>query len=53
MRLNNQALIKIKGGNTNISGSLLNSVATLINTLLGVGRTIGTAIRMATSGTRC
>jgi len=53
MKLNNQELKRIQGGNTNISGSLLNSVATLINTVLGMGRSIGSAIRMVTSGTRC
>jgi len=53
MILKEHELIKVEGGNTNISGSLLNSVATLINTVLGIGRTIGSALRMATSGTRC
>ena len=51
--MSNQDLMNIQGGSTNISGSLLNSVATLINTVLGVGRTIGSAVRMAISGSRC
>ena len=53
MILKEKELIKVQGGNINISGSLLNSVATLINTVLGMGRTIGSAIRMATNGSRC
>ena len=53
MNMSNQELIQINGGTTNVSGSLLNAVSTLFNTVLGVGRVIGTAIRMATTNTRC
>ena len=53
MNLNNYELMQIEGGTTNVSGSLLNAVSTLINTVLGVGRVIGTSIRMAISGSRC
>ena len=53
MKLRDSQLKLITGGNSNISGSLLSAVATLINTVLGVGRTIGSAIRMVTTGTRC
>ena len=51
--LKNQELIKINGGTTNVSGSLINALATLINTVLGVGRSIGSAFRMAKTGSRC
>ena len=53
MMLNNTELLKITGGATNISGTLLNAVAKLIDTVLSIGRVIGTAIRMTKSGTKC
>ena len=51
--LKKQELIKIDGGTTNVSGTLVNAVSSLINTVLGVGRVIGTSIRMAITGARC
>ena len=53
MTLKEKELRQIYGGNINITGALLNSVSTLINTVFGVGRSLGTVIRMVTSGTRC
>jgi len=53
MKLENHEMLIISGGSTAFSGTLLNSVAKLINTVLDVGRTIGTSIRMITTGKRC
>lgn len=50
--MNNEALILIKGGAT-ISGTLLSSIAKLINTFLEMGRSIGSALRMIRSGKKC
>ena len=44
-------LLNINGGA--ISGTLINAVAKLIGAFLEIGRTIGTAIRMARSKTKC
>lgn len=52
MILNNNKLLTIEGG-ASISGTLLNSIAKLINTIFDVGRAIGTAISMSTSGKKC
>ena len=51
--LSNQELIKIEGGATTISGTLLNAVAKLITTVLDIGRAIGSAISMIKSGNKC
>ena len=53
MNLENNEMLVIYGGSTAFSGTLLNSIAKLINTVMDVGRTIGTAIRMVATGKRC
>ena len=49
-----EELINIVGGGTsNISGTLLNSISKLIETLLDLGKSIGSAIRYKKSGLVC
>jgi len=49
--LSNDELINIKGGA--FSSTLLNSVSRLIETLLKLGQTVGTAIRRSVSKKYC
>ena len=49
--LNKQEPIKIEGGA--ISGTLINAFMRSINTLLDLGRSLGTAIRRASSNRVC
>ena len=51
MKLENCELIQIIGGN--ISGTLLNSISKIIDTIMDVGRSLGTAIRMIYSKRSC
>ena len=51
MKLDNDNLIKVVGGS--ISGTLLNSITNLIDTIMDVGRSFGTAIKMMFSGRSC
>lgn len=51
MKLNEQDLIKIQGGL--ISASLLNAFSRAITTILGLGRTVGSAIRRIYSKNYC
>ena len=53
MLLKDNELIMINGGSTAFSGTLLNAVAKLMDTVLGVGRTIGSALRMIVTGRKC
>lgn len=50
--LDKEELFKIFGG-TSISGTLINSFVRAINTVLDIGRSLGTAIRRIISGTLC
>ncbi len=52
MQLNNQELIMISGG-LSLSGTLINSISRGINSLLEVGRSLGTAIRRIISKNLC
>ena len=52
MKLEYNDLINIYGGST-ISGTLLNSVSRILETIMDVGRSLGTSIRMIYSGKRC
>lgn len=45
-------MVNIVGGAT-ISGSVLNSISRLINTVLEIGRAVGSSIRMIVSKKRC
>lgn len=49
--LNELELKKIKGGG--ISGTLINSFARAINSLLGLGRSLGTSIRRINDNKLC
>ena len=53
MRLENNQLIKINGGATNISGAFLNSIGRAIDAIMDVGRSLGTAIRRIYSRNVC
>lgn len=53
MIINDLELTKITGGATTISGTLINAVCKLVNTLLELGRTVGSAIRTAQTGRKC
>lgn len=45
-------LLQIVGG-INITGSLINAIYKGINTIMEVGRSLGSAIRRAIGGTMC
>lgn len=49
--LSNEELINVKGGA--FSSTLLNSVSRLIDTLLKLGQTVGSAIRRSLSKNYC
>lgn len=51
MILSKEELLKISGGE--VSASLINAIARGISVFLDLGRTIGAAIRRATSGKTC
>ncbi len=51
MIINNEEMINVSGGA--ISGSMLNAISRGLSTLLDLGRSLGTAIRMIYSGKRC
>ena len=51
--LQDYELYGIVGGRVSFSASLLNALSRGINTILDLGRTLGTSIRMITSGRRC
>lgn len=50
--LNKDVMLEIEGG-INISGSLISAFTKAINTILEVGRSLGTAIRRINSGQTC
>lgn len=52
LELNNNELLKIVGG-INWSGSFFNSIARAIDTVMDVGRSLGSAIRRITNGSLC
>lgn len=52
MKLENYQLIKVQGGGA-ISGTLLNSIGRVIESVMDVGRSLGTAIRMIYSKKTC
>ena len=51
-KLNQEELLQISGG-LNITASLINSIARIGNTLLELGRSIGTAIIRLYKGKAC
>lgn len=52
MELNKEQLLLINGG-INITGTLLNNIVRGINTILELGRSVGTAIRRIGSNNIC
>lgn len=52
MKLENHELIIIRGG-ASISATFLNSISRLVESLMDVGRSLGTAIRMIYSNRSC
>ena len=46
-------LYTIIGGRINFSAALINAFSRGVNTILDLGRTLGTSIRMIASGKRC
>lgn len=54
MIIKEEELLYITGGaSKNISGTLINSISKLIETLLDLGRSIGSAIRYKRSNITC
>lgn len=49
--MNDYELLKISGGG--VSGSILNAVSRLINTLLELGRAIGSSFRRIKTNNKC
>lgn len=50
--LNQDILLEIEGG-VNLSGNLVSAFTKAINAILGVGRSLGTAIRRINGGQIC
>lgn len=53
MIISNEELNNVIGGASNISGTLINSIVKLIETLLDLGRSIGSAVRYKKSNITC
>ena len=51
--LNNKELMNIEGGANWFSASFINATARAIETIMNVGRSLGSAIRRAVSGSVC
>lgn len=52
--LNNTELMEVFGGGTSIiTAAFLNSAARLIDTIMSVGRSLGSSIRRAINGSYC
>lgn len=51
--LNNKELMKIEGGANWMSASFFNAASRAADTLLDIGRSLGSAIRRAISGNVC
>ena len=46
-------LVDVVGGGFSLTATFLNAFSRAINTVMDLGRTIGTSIRMFVSGKRC
>lgn len=46
-------LIEVVGGGNTLSGTLLNAMSKIINTVLDTGRSLGSAIRRIKTGNVC
>ena len=51
--LDNRQLFEISGGASWFSGAFFTSISRAIETVMNVGRSLGSAIRRAVSGTIC
>lgn len=51
--MTNEELIKVYGGGTSVSGTFINAICKFVNTLLELGRTIGSAIKYSKNGKAC
>lgn len=53
MKLEEQELLNVVGGSTNLSATMLNSVSKILDTIMDVGRSLGSAIRRIYSDNLC
>ena len=53
INLKDDELLKINGGSSFFSAAFLNAAARVVNTLLDLGRSFGTAIRRTINGSYC
>jgi hypothetical protein len=53
MKLKECELININGGSVNLTAAYLNAAARAVNTILELGRTVGTSIRRAITKNYC
>lgn len=53
MILSNEELLNTVGGGSFPTSQMLNSLVKMINALLELGRTVGSAFRYVTSGKKC
>ena len=53
MQLNEIELRNIVGGNTTISSAFINSISKAIESILELGRSLGSAVRRITSSNVC
>ena len=51
--LKKEELLNIEGGNIGVNGTLISSLTRGINTLLELGRSLGSAIRRVQEGNMC
>ena len=52
-KLNKEQLLKIKGGATGLTSSMLNALVRTVSVMFSVGQAVGSAIRRATSKNYC
>ena len=52
-KLNKEEMLNVIGGSNWITSAFLNALSKAANTLLGLGRSLGTAIRRTISGKVC
>lgn len=50
--MDDRLMLNVTGG-ASISGSILNSISRLISTVLEIGRTVGSSVRMIVSKKKC
>lgn len=51
--MSNEVLINIYGGGFSLTATWLNAIARTINTIMDIGRSVGTSLRMIISGSKC